>query len=821
MELRQSTSQIIRFGPFTDTDGVLLTALTITQADMQLSKDGGAFAQKSAAGNATHDTDGFYFTTLSTTDSDTTANLRLQVNVSGALIVWENFDVVTQSYHDAKYTGTFNNLGGTAQTGDSYAIVNDSTFGNSALNDSLSQIANVGAAINVTAIPSPNGFTLTTGSEVNNEDDTIPLDGIRHELSDAAGTLDVVYKFDIGGDAAPVLVTFTGVYNGGNDDFTIQGNTGSDASPVWVQIGVLEGTNSSSNVVHTFNMFANMVVSDITGQVQVRVSGTGLTSSSFDTDQVFVSKSSTSRSVGYALGRIWFNSSKSNTSTEPFVDGTGDNPVSAWSSVVTLSNNSAVGLTDFHIINGSTVQLTANSDNYSLFGNNWILDVNLRSIDGAYFEGGTALGVGTSPNGVHYNRFDIGTLSVQKGHFENCGFSSTVTMTLAGNYDYDNGKSRVAAVGGPTFTKTLGQTVTGQWRDWEGSMTLSNIEASDEFTISGNELGDIVLNGVDGTVKILGQYESLTDNRTGSPVLVEGAFKGSDVTDILVDTDEIGVAGVGLTQVSLISTGLDAIVSTATGMVEIAKAIWNRILNKANHNIGQSAGKLTRQLSDLVQIDGAVTDVSPATTGFNTNLTQPDGYFDDSILIFSNGSANAGIGIPISSYLNADGAVTFDLPDDLPVTPVNGDNFVIYAIHVHPISQIQAGLATEAKQDTLQSTVNDIPTNAEFELRTLPSADYFIVSDYTAPDNAGITSNGTAIGLLNDISVAQIFAGGDIDTYSLEESLKLISSACLGIGSGAATSTMLFKAIDGSKTRLTATVDVDGNRLVVVKDATG
>ena len=44
-DLRQSTSQIIRFGPFLDsTDGVTPeTALTITQADMQLSKDGAGF----------------------------------------------------------------------------------------------------------------------------------------------------------------------------------------------------------------------------------------------------------------------------------------------------------------------------------------------------------------------------------------------------------------------------------------------------------------------------------------------------------------------------------------------------------------------------------------------------------------------------------------------------------------------------------------------------------------------------------------------------------------------------------------------------------
>ena len=87
MFLRQSTSKAIRFGPFVDDgDGFTPeTGLTIAQADMQLSKDGGAFTQKNAAGNATHDVDGWYTTTLDATDTDTVGKLILQVNVAGAL----------------------------------------------------------------------------------------------------------------------------------------------------------------------------------------------------------------------------------------------------------------------------------------------------------------------------------------------------------------------------------------------------------------------------------------------------------------------------------------------------------------------------------------------------------------------------------------------------------------------------------------------------------------------------------------------------------------------------------------------------------------
>jgi hypothetical protein len=46
----------------------------------------------------------------------------------------------------------------------------------------------------------------------------------------------------------------------------------------------------------------------------------------------------------------------------------------------------------------------------------------------------------------------------------------------------------------------------------------------------------------------------------------------------------------------------------------------------------------------------------------------------------------------------------------------------------------------------LDAQLADLPTVAEFNARSLPSADYFVVSDYTAPDNAGIAANGVAIG---------------------------------------------------------------------------
>lgn len=107
--LRQSTAQIILFGPCLDkTDGVTEeTVLTLAQTDMRLSKDGGAFAQKSAVGNATHDSDGWYSTSLSTTDTDTVGELVLNVHQPANMLpVWLRFWVLEENVYDAWFAAS-------------------------------------------------------------------------------------------------------------------------------------------------------------------------------------------------------------------------------------------------------------------------------------------------------------------------------------------------------------------------------------------------------------------------------------------------------------------------------------------------------------------------------------------------------------------------------------------------------------------------------------------------------------------------------------------------------------------------------------------
>ena len=108
--LKQSTAATIKIGPFVDsTDGVTAeTALTISQADIRLSKNGGAFAQTNNATGATHDENGYYGVPLDTTDTNTLGRLRVAVNESGALPVWQDFMVVNANVYDSLVGGSDN-----------------------------------------------------------------------------------------------------------------------------------------------------------------------------------------------------------------------------------------------------------------------------------------------------------------------------------------------------------------------------------------------------------------------------------------------------------------------------------------------------------------------------------------------------------------------------------------------------------------------------------------------------------------------------------------------------------------------------------------
>ena len=102
--LKQSTAVDILLGPFVDEDDgkTAETGLTISQADVLLSKNGQTLTQKSDITAAAHDANGFYNCELDATDTNTVGQLAVTVFESGALPVRHEYHIVEEAVYDAK-----------------------------------------------------------------------------------------------------------------------------------------------------------------------------------------------------------------------------------------------------------------------------------------------------------------------------------------------------------------------------------------------------------------------------------------------------------------------------------------------------------------------------------------------------------------------------------------------------------------------------------------------------------------------------------------------------------------------------------------------
>lgn len=160
------------------------------------------------------------------------------------------------------------------------------------------------------------------------------------------------------------------------------------------------------------------------------------------------------------------------------------------------------------------------------------------------------------------------------------------------------------------------------------------------------------------------------------------------------------------------------------------------------------------------------------------------------------------------------------------------------AIAANAVTEIQSGLATAAELATLDGKVDTVDTVVDaIKLKTdpLPSdpADQSLIITATdalaaliadVPTNAELSA---ALGTADDAVLTQValvkaktdLIPGTIDGKTFAELVTLIAAVLLGKASGLATATAVYRAVDDSKNRVTATVDADGNRSAVTLDA--
>jgi hypothetical protein len=418
--------------------------------------------------------------------------------------------------------------GGTIQTLDALDTAQDvehdaTQAAISAVQTTVNNIANVSAP----SYAAPTSYTLTTGNQTSGTYVNVDsLNQVYHVHTDAAGTLSLTYHFTLSPDELASELFWSGRWNGVNDTllFEIYDWT----TPGWVtwftQIGV-SGTTSSSDFAKTVKLVSKYTGTGTdAGKVNVRITGTGLTSCTLSTDQLIVGK--TTRAGGIA--------------------------------------------------NGSTLTLAGSNTNQNYIGNNWTLALGGQDISGSYFYGAKSVtGIASGTTDCTFENCDFGAATLPPGKYINCGFglaSGTFTAASAGQYILRTCYSCVPGSGTPVFDWATGTgTIQINGRGWhggsshtiDGDNTISwevnggggqtfagggTVELRGVFraaTFTGHAAGKtsqivalcgpIAINGTGGTVNVFGNTGTITDNSSGSVTIT--STQAMNLTNVNAEVD--------------------------------------------------------------------------------------------------------------------------------------------------------------------------------------------------------------------------------------------------------------------------------------------
>jgi len=808
MYLRQSTSQVVRFGQFVDsTDGATAeTALTIAQADMQLSKDGGAFAQKNATGNATHDADGWYSTTLNTTDTNTVGELILQVNVAGALYVTRTWYVIEEVVYD--------DLFGAASAGiPTVAEIQSGLATAAALTTVDNEIAVIDA--NVDAILVDTGTTLPATLATAQADlDTITdtdgvilgaagvdliwdetLTGGTHNVVNSAGRrirqLDAAFEVHSGTAQAGTSTTITldtgasatdDIYNG--DRIVITAGTGAQ------EHGLISDYNGTTKVatlskawVVTPDATSEFVISpadcDVETWNNVTVTGDGdWAELQTDVDAILID---TGITLQGELDGI--QADTEDLQTQVGAAGAGLTAVpwnAAWDAEVQSEVNDALVALGLDHLVGAAVTGTDVVDNSiiaqlvsSSATADWDTYVNTTESLQALRDRGDAAwttGAGGSPPQL-LQETTIATLASQ----------TSFTLT-AGSADNDAYNGAIIVI---EDQSTAVQKAVGTISDYVGAsktVTLSSDPAI--FTIAtGDTVKIIAALGSAGSAPTAAAIADAVWDEAQADHVAAGSMGvlASEIATIDTVVDGIqtdldnGTDGLGA-----IKTAVDAIPTSNPTAAAIADQVWDEaaIAHVAVGSMGREVA-----LGSYIVVDTTIAGTPTSTTiEVATGGSAVDDFYNDATLLITSGTGVAQARI-ITDYNGTTKVCTLD--EALATTPVNGDGVAIVLGHSHAVSQIADAIWNEAQADhttagtfgeiateiasiladTNELQTDNIPgtlTTIEGKIDTIDTNVDAILVDTGTTLPAQITSDtdaiDTAIAALNDLSAAQVNA---------------------------------------------------------------
>lgn len=523
--LRQSTAVDVLIGPFIDDTDFKTpeTALTITNSDTQLSKNGQALANRSDVTSCAHDASGFYNCELDATDTNTVGQLRITVNESGALPMWEDFFVMQAAAYDRLVSST-DAATETQNTNiklDTDAILLDT---GTTLPAQITALNNFNPASDDVAV-----VTLVNTTTTNTD-----MRGTDSALTDKAG-----FSLSATGlDLVLVTSTFVAALIKGVWDRVLTGATHNinnsagkrlrQASAIVFNDGTAQsgGNNTiqlASGAIPTNDIFrrAKVILIGGTGAGQEGI----ITSTVASTDTCTVTPAwitnpdatteyeilpgqthSTVRNGGYDNAMVYIDTIGGTSGTQKGVQGTTTRPSDNITDSLAIAV--AENLNQFDIANESDITLAADTKGVSMMGVVWVLRLGGQDISGSNFVGAQISGTGTKTGFIPIilDKCAIsGTCSMPAFVGDNCTFSGTLTMLAASDYTLtnSNGAGSASSIAVAIFASTTSLNL----RAFNGDVEIQSMVTGNNMAIDGEGKLDIDGSCTGGAITVRGDIE--------------------------------------------------------------------------------------------------------------------------------------------------------------------------------------------------------------------------------------------------------------------------------------------------------------------------
>jgi len=267
---------------------------------------------------------------------------------------------------------------------------------------------------------------------------------------------------------------------------------------------------------------------------------------------------------------------------------------------------------------------------------------------------------------------------------------------------------------------------------------------------------------------------------------------------------------------SLAATGLDAIVATAIGMVEIAKAIWDRALTGATHNVATSAGRRLRQIDAAFVITAGTAQAGTANTiTLAAAESASDEIFTHDRIVIVGGTGIGEHGI-ITAYVGATKVATMN--QNWVVTPDATSEYEVEpAASVAVVVTDKAGYSISGTKTTLDA-LNDIAASAIVSAGAITTLAGAIVNvdlvdvTTTNTDMVGTAGANTVVPDAAGVAPTAIEIRQEMDTNSVDLNQIVSDTAAILIDTGTTLDTKINDIQGATFDTLTDSVEAIRNR---------